>query len=299
MPKSGVWRGVLVIIGRPRLALRITVLTPARRFLPALVLVLLASPVHAQGKLEAEYKATLAGFSLGKGTWQIDVADTGYTVALDGKTTGMLGAFTTGQGNSSVRGTFANSQPVAATYASTIKMGKKNDEVRMIVNSGAVKEFDADPPPKPDPERIPVTDADRRGVTDPLTAALMRAPGNSDPVSSEACRRTLSIFDGRMRYDIKLSFKRMDQVKIKGYEGAAVVCAVNFKAVAGYNPTRYAIKYLQEQREIEAWLAPIAGTRVLVPIRIHGPTPVGEAVLEATRFVTVAAPKPPLALKTQ
>jgi hypothetical protein len=40
---------------------------------------------------------------------------------------------------------------------------------------------------------------------------------------------------------------------------------------------------------MEVWLAPIAGTRVLVPFRAQGPTPIGEAVMEATQFVTIAA----------
>ena len=51
-----------------------------------------------------------------------------------------------------------------------------------------------------------------------------------------------------------------------------------------------AIKYITKLRDIEVWLAPIAGTRVLVPFRIEGPTPIGHAVLEATEFVSVANP---------
>jgi hypothetical protein len=43
-------------------------------------------------------------------------------------------------------------------------------------------------------------------------------------------------------------------------------------------------------RDLEVWLAPIAGTRVLVPFRAEGPTPIGIAVLEANQFVAVAMP---------
>jgi hypothetical protein len=41
---------------------------------------------------------------------------------------------------------------------------------------------------------------------------------------------------------------------------------------------------------MELWLAPIAGTRVMVPFRAQGPTPIGLAVLEATQFSSVAKP---------
>ena len=57
------------------------------------------------------------------------------------------------------------------------------------------------------------------------------------------------------------------------------------------------IKYLAAQRNIEIAFAPIAGTRILVPFRMVIPTPLGTAMLEATQFVTTAAP--PRVAKTQ
>ena len=83
----------------------------------------------------------------------------------------------------------------------------------------------------------------------------------------------------------------MDKVKAdKGYAGAVVVCAVIFAPVAGYIPSRTAIKYIAKLRDMEVWLAPIAGTRVLVPFRAQGPSPVGHVVLDADEFVSVATP---------
>ena len=88
-----------------------------------------------------------------------------------------------------------------------------------------------------------------------------------------------------MRYNLDLD-RRIDTVKIDGgYEGPVVVCAVTFSPIAGYDPERFGIKYLSEQRGIEISLAPIAGTRVVVPFRISVPTPLGTGVLQATRFV--------------
>jgi hypothetical protein len=124
-----------------------------------------------------------------------------------------------------------------------------------------------------------------------MSGSLARVAGNGDPVSPEACNRTLSVFDGRLRYDLKLAYKRMEMVRAeKGYQGPAVVCALNFVPIAGYVPDRAAIKYLVAQRDMEAWLVPIAGTRVLVPFRVAIPTPLGMGVLEATQFVTMAQP---------
>jgi hypothetical protein len=47
---------------------------------------------------------------------------------------------------------------------------------------------------------------------------------------------------------------------------------------------------------MEVAFAPVAGTRVLVPFRMTIPTPIGVAMLEATQFITTAAP--PRAPKT-
>src|SRR4030081_3486139 len=127
---------------------------------------------------------------------------------------------------------------------------------------------------------------------------MRRVPGTADLMSPDTCRTAAGIFDGRLRYDLKLDFKRMETVKAeKGYHGPAVVCAVYFTPVAGYIPDRPVIKYLAAQRNIEAWFAPVAGTRVLVPFRLLIPTPFGTGVLEATQFVTQASP--PRVAKTQ
>jgi hypothetical protein len=101
-----------------------------------------------------------------------------------------------------------------------------------------------------------------------------------------ACARTIAVFDGRMRFNLKLAFKRIEQVQVPdGYHGAAVVCAVYFTPLAGYDPNRYAIKYLQAARGMEIWLAPLSGTRLMVPYRLSVPTPIGVGILQATHFV--------------
>jgi hypothetical protein len=253
----------------------------------------LAGPgaASADGKLEARYVATLAGLPIGSGTWIIDVGEGRYLAAASGSTSGLLRVFTGGQGTSAARGTLLGGHPAVSTYSSTITTNDKSTAVRLTIDAGNVKDSKLEPPIDQDPERIPITPAHEKGVIDPMTASLLRTPGNGNPVSSEACHRTLSIFDGRLRYDVKLEFKRIVSVKAeRGYQGPVVVCAMYFTPVAGFIPSRTAIKYLAKLRDMEIWLAPIAGTRVLVPYRAEVPTPIGKAVLTATQFVSVASP---------
>jgi hypothetical protein len=260
-----------------------------------------ANVVAAQGRLEAEYTASLAGIPIGRGNWIIEISDDQFTATATGGTLGILRVFNTGHGTSSSQGTLSAGQALPNTYAATITNDKRIDDVHMAFVGGNVKDFTVDPPVGPHPDRIPVSEADRRNVLDPMTATLDIVGGNGDPLSPQACGRKASVFDGRMRFDLRSEFKRMEVVKAeKGYSGPVVVCAIYFMPISGYIPDRYAIKYLAALRDAEVWLAPISGTRVLVPYRFSLPTPVGTGVLQATQFITAA--KPPRAaanVKTQ
>ncbi len=238
-------------------------------------------------KLEARYVATLAGISIGRGAWVVEITDDQFTAAASGTTAGVMRVFSSGKGTSAARGSITGGRFVPNAYASNVTADKRADDVRMAMVGGAIKEASVNPPPIPDPDRVPLTEAHRRGVIDPMTASLVRVPGTGDVLGPEACGRSASIFDGRIRYDLRSEFKRMDKVKAEtGYQGPVVVCAVYFDPIAGHIPDRTAIKFLSEQRDMEVWLAPIAGTRVLVPFRMEVPTPVGQGVLQATEFIT-------------
>jgi hypothetical protein len=106
----------------------------------------------------------------------------------------------------------------------------------------------------------------------------------------ETCKQHTPVFDGRMRYDLTFAFKRIEQVKVPGYQGPALVCAIYFAPLAGYVPDRAAIKYLIDQRDMETWIVPIAGTRVMVPVRVVIPTPLGQGVLQATQLYSLPLP---------
>jgi hypothetical protein len=248
----------------------------------------------AQGRFEAEYTATLAGIPIGRGNWVIEISDDQFSATASGGTFGIVRILTQGHGVSTAQGPLNGGQPVPQSYVSTITNDKRIDDVRMAFAGGNVKELSVKPALNPSPDRIPVTDADRHNVLDPMTATLVHVGGSGDPVSPQACGRRAAVFDGRMRFDLKSEFKRIETVKAeKGYQGPVVVCAVYFTPIAGYNPERYAIRYLAALRDAEVWFAPIYGTRVLVPYRFSLPTPVGTGVLQATAFVSV--PKPPRA----
>jgi hypothetical protein len=254
----------------------------------------------AQGRVEAEYSASVAGIPIGRGSWIIDVAQDQYTAAGSAATIGILKFIAGVKGVSATHGVISNGHPMPMTYASTIDYGRIVDDVRIALAGGNVKSYSVAPPLLPLPDRVPVRDEDRRGVVDPMTSTLTPAAGNGDVISPQACDREVSVFDGRLRYDLTSAFKRIEMVKAEqGYQGPALVCAVYFRPVAGYVPNRAIIKYLVAERDAEVWLVPIAGTRLLVPFRFSLPTPIGNGLVQATRFISVAVPPADTTAKVQ
>ena len=280
-------------------------LVPAPGLLSGVVLALsalalvLASPQagFAQGRLEAQYEATLSGIAVGKGAWNIDISDDQFSAAATGGTSGLLKTFAGGSGTGEAQGRVVGGALVSTNYSASTTTSKKTESIHIVLSNGNVREFGIEPEPPVDPDRIPVTDAHRRGVYDPMTGSMLRVSGTGDPLTPDACRTGASVFDGRMRYDLKLDFKRMETVRAeKGYRGPVVVCALYFSPVAGFIPDRPVIKYLAAQRNIEIAFAPIAGTRILVPFWVKIPTPLGPAMLQATSFITT--PSPPRVART-
>jgi uncharacterized protein DUF3108 len=251
----------------------------------------LTPEASAQGRLDAQYEATLSGIPVGKGAWTIEIGDDTFSAAAQGGTAGLLKAFSGGTGSGASQGRVINGALVANAYTATTTTQKKSETIRLVLANGTVKDFSIDPAPPVDPGRIVVTEAHRKGVLDPMTGSMLRVAGNGELLSPDTCRTGAGIFDGRMRYDLKLDYKRMETVKAeRGYRGPALVCAIYFAPIAGYIPDRPVIKYLAAERRIEITFVPIAGTRILVPFRMTIPTPLGPAMLEATSFVTTAAP---------
>src|ERR1043166_596813 len=281
---------------RPEGSIEVALLAGIRAAAGLGVLIAVAAPggpACAQGKLEANYQATLAGIPIGSGSWIVDIGPKQYASAASGRASGLMRGLVSGEGSSTVRGAVKRGRLIPSSFAANIHSYESYD-VRMEMSGGNVKTLKNEPPVQESPDRVPLTEGHRRGVLDPMTALMIIVPGTGEVVSNEACHAKLPIFDGRQRFDLTLSFKRMEAVDTeKGYRGPAVVCSASYLPIAGHRPGRYVIRYLQETRDIEIWLAPIAGTRVLIPYRVAIPTLFGNAILQAMQFDTEAQGPPP------
>lgn len=250
--------------------------------------VLAAGPAAAQAKLDAQYRVTLGGLPIGNGAWIVEMANDQYAMAATGKASGLLQVISSGDGRASVHGTIHGTRLTPTQFNVLVRAAKKTDQLKMGLAAGAVKSISIEPAPKPPSgTRVPLTEAHKRGVIDPISAGILPRE-NGGGLGPEVCKRTLPVFDGRQRFDLAGSFKRMETVKSeKGYEGPVVVCSVRYTPIAGHDPERFANKFLRESRDIEVWYAPIAGTRFVAVYKVSVPTTFGPAVMQATRFVAI------------
>jgi hypothetical protein len=256
----------------------------------ALLMAALGDHAHAEGNLDAIYTISFARIRVGDITASVAVGDSEYAISARGRAGGVMKVLVDGEASFTTRGTIKDNHPVPTTFTSTIVSNAETSDVTMVLEEGSVKELAAAPPP-PGWDRVPVTQANRQRIVDPLTAMLFSTAAGGEGLSQEACRHTLPIFDGNHRYDLKLAFKRMDKVTAeKGYAGPVVVCSVGYEPIAGHRPSTPLVKYLSDGREIEIALAPVAGTRLLAPFRVSIVSMLANLVIDANRFE--ATPQP-------
>ena len=248
----------------------------------------------AQTRLEASYTITFARIPVGNIVTVLELGASEYTVSATGHAGGVMRSLVSGEAAFAARCTIKDGRAVPASFTSRIAAADENVDVTMVLNDGAVEKLTIVPPPAAD--RVPVTEADRRGIVDPLSAFLLpRPPAPANDVaganlSPDACQRTLPIFDGLQRYDVKLAYKRMDKVAAdKGYAGPVVVCSVGYQPIAGYRPSTPLIKYISEGREMEIAFAPIAGARMLAPFQVSVMSMLANLVIKADRFEAMGA----------
>ncbi len=259
-----------------------------RIFLAALV----ATPVAATGAhaadrtLKADYLITIAGITIGKVNAEGRFTKSGYAATISGRTYGLSrfvsDAHAVLAGNGRIRG----SRITPASYALDTSEKGFRTHVSMAMRGGAIVNLSAAPHLLPYPDRVPVTSTHKRNVVDPVGAFMVAVDRPLALSGASACNRTVRVFDGWQRYDVKLTFKKSRHVNNASgaYSGEVFVCDARYVPVAGHRPDRASVQYMADNKRLEVWLVPVEGTRVLVPYRILIGTQMGDLVIVSRDF---------------
>jgi hypothetical protein len=116
--------------------------------------------------------------------------------------------------------------------------------------------------------------------------------------SGNPCGRRISVFDGKQRFDLVLTFRRQEKVteaKPSGQPTMAVVCQVKYIPVSGHkNSTE--VNQMTKAENIEVAFRPIPSANLLVPYKITIPTIIGTAEMLSKRVDITTPNKGQIAL---
>lgn len=275
---------------------------PLKSLMSLLALCSVASSAQAESRLDAHYLISMIGVTIGQISWTIDIGADAYKTSASGKASGALSILVNGEGSIATNGILERStvengahdswRLTPTFFTSSVTEDGEFAGLQMTFENGSVKTLRADELMRKSMRtsgRVPVSEANRRDVSDPLSAMIIARPSNEIFPAPAACDRVLKIFDGQRRYDLSLSFKRADTMKIvHGYAGPVLVCSVLLVPISGYRAGSMLVKYVGGQRNMEIWFAPMSGTGLIAPVRVLMPTMIGTLEIAADRFEFIA-----------
>jgi len=266
----------------PRMASRV-----ARVFVVGALALSLATAGARADILRATYKVSLFGLPIGVANVNATLTPKSYAIDATAKLSGLASLIARARGASTGQGAIVDNHVVPASFATIASNAWMTRTIRMSLAANAVTGVDISPPFEEKPDRVPLTDKDKKGVVDPVGAVVVPAPADGPLVGPASCDRTIPVFDGYTRFDVRLSYVGQRDVSAKGYQGPVAVCAARYVPIAGHR-NRPATKFMAENKDLEVWLAPIEGARVLVPFRVSARTMIGTTVIEASDFSIAA-----------
>jgi hypothetical protein len=235
-------------------------------------------------EFRARYTVSLVGFHIGEVAAAGSLGQAFYRINLNAKLTGIAAMVSNVKLALAATGALRKSGLAPSTYATTSANSQGVRTVRMSLNAGNVKAVEIFPPFEDKDGQVPVTEANKRNILDPTSALIMPVPEGEPLVGPSACNRTIPVYDGYVRFDITLRYVGVKKVAVDGYFGPVSVCAARYTPVSGHKRDSKSTKFMAENKDIEAWLAPIARARVVVPIHVELMTLAGAAVIDAAEF---------------
>lgn len=231
-------------------------------------------------QVNADYNITFNGFDIGSFKFQSAINGRGYVLDGDAELSALLGAFKW-RGVTRASGNVSSRDPKPAGYTFTFKGAARSGSVKLGFNKDRISNVSLVPPIPDADDTVPVKKEHLKGALDPLSAvmALTRPVGNNGP-----CERVIPVFDGKQRFDLRLSYRRQEPIKEtkqSGQPGIAIVCSVRYVPIAGYSPAE--VEQMAENDGIEVALRPVPSANLYVPYEIRIPTVAGSVILSSSR----------------
>ena len=244
----------------------------------SLALTASAAPVSsAEIEHVTDYSIRLSGLPVAIASFKSEFNGNRYKISGSMQSAGLADIFSSTRGTTTVSGTVSRGRLNATNYSVDYKSGKRSRSIDVTFHNGNVVTASMQPPRRKPKNWIPVSNADMRAVLDPISGLII-------PEGSRICPKTLPIFDGESRMDLKLSSKGTKPYSTTGFKGDVVVCGIRFVPKSGYRKGRHDVEYLRKLKSMEIWFAKAEGANVYAPVYVQIPTKLGSVTVSATRF---------------
>jgi hypothetical protein len=145
-------------------------------------------------------------------------------------------------------------------------------------------------PPSNDQGREPVTDDQKKGALDPVTALLQML---GHVAVDNSCALSVPVFDGKRRFDLlgeDKGYEVVDEKDYGAYSGPARLCAVDFDMIAGDWTDRKKNRFWERENgekgrdAFHIWLASVAPEMPELPVRLESTSPFGDVIVHLTNW---------------
>jgi hypothetical protein len=197
--------------------------------------VALATPAMAAGSSTLDVGYTIAFWAIpfGHTEYEAKFAGGAYDARSHFETSGIVSLFWNSTIDANANGKIGEHSIAPALYDSYSQDHNSKKQRVKVTFDGDLPTTFADP--AYNMTKYPVTDAQKKGSVDPMSAITTILAGMKADAKNP-CGTGVQVFDGRRRYDVSFSYVKDEPLKLDNglYNGTAHLCQVHYNEIAGY-----------------------------------------------------------------
>lgn len=236
----------------------------------------------------SKFNINYGGLRIGKATFNITIDGNDYNLSAHGSTDGVARLFSKGKGSFESNGHIKKDTVISTDHTVEVTEKGKTAKLNMSFIDGDLDKVSITPEKKKKKGKkyVPVLDSHLKSIIDPASSLVV--PVSEEKTSGKhVCGRTLNVFDGETRFDMKVSYKSTRPISTDGYKGLAYVCKLKYVPIAGHREGHKSVELMRKNEQMEIWMAPISGTYVFTPIKIDVGSQIGRFVAYPQQFSAV------------
>jgi len=239
-----------------------------------------AATAAAPQTFNGDYSVTYLGLPVARAAIRSVYDGDAYNISGTVNSAGLGRIFDNTKGSLTATGRITGAGPTPRAFRAEYISARKPSLVDIRFADGTVASTEVKPKPRKRGKDWVALDAGHlRQAIDPIASTMVRA----DSID-QVCGRTVKMYDGEIRADLRLSFASKGNISVKGYKGPTVTCRMNFQPVAGYRQGKKSLDYLKNRSRIMVTFAPVGETGVYAPIHATIGTQIGTITVSAHRF---------------